>query len=191
MYHFWKSFAVDLAAVAQILVAINRQIDQAAEIDVDDGGRSAGDVDRPADLKAEDALIWEVIGHLLAEVVRDQLSEIIVHPIEEEVVNIGQNAIVATQTEKSALLIEVVQILVVTMQQTDLLGKFQNKSNRFLTEFCLSRRPHRSPSRSPSRSPPPASNRLHRRNFDRSVSPSRRFDINNALHNLRISDSSE
>ena len=191
MYHFWKSFAVDLAAVAQILVATNRQIDQAAEIDVDDGGRSAGDVDRPADLKAEDALIWEVIGHLLAEVVRDQLSEIIVHPIEEEVVNIGQNAIVATLTEKSALLIEVVQILVVTMQQTDLLGKFQNKSNRFLTEFCLSRRPHRSPSRSPSRSPPPASNRLHRRNFDRSVSPSRRFDINNALHNLRISDSSE
>ena len=191
MYHFWKSFAVDLAAVAQILVAINHQIDQAAEIDVDDSGRSAGDVDRPADLKAEDALIWEVIGHLLAEVVRDQLSEIIVHPIEEEVVNIGQNAIVATLTEKSALLIEVVQILVVTMQQTDLLGKFQNKSNRFLTEFCLSRRPHRSPSRSPSRSPPPASNRLHRRNFDRSVSPSRRFDINNALHNLRISDSSE
>ena len=191
MYHFWKSFAVDLAAVAQILVAINHQINQAAEIDVDEGGRSAGDVDRPADLKAEDAPIWEVIGHLLAKVVRDQLSEITVHPIEEEVVNIGQNVIVATQTEKINLLIEVAKILVVTMQQTVLLGEFQNKSNRFLTEFWLSRRPHRSSSRSPSQSPPPSSNRLHRRNFDRSVSPSRRFDINDALHNLRISDPSE
>ena len=100
---------------------------------MDDAGRSVGEADPPADLKAEDAPILEVIGHridLLVEIGTDLSSEIIVHPIEAEVeveveaevANVGQDVIVATET--IVLLMEIAKILAVKIQQNDLLGNF-------------------------------------------------------------------